>query len=204
VLHYVRSYQYRRVHQGAFERARASVSVKLAGKFPEPLAREAFRETGLHLTERGALTAYAERYVARSEMVRDHQSGKLFRSSIENAFRKVQQMASTWRMEIITPESCQFLIGGNPGLTIRRAANGGLEHGMAFGDAMTMVLPVGPRCLLALGPDNLTGTVTADVVEAFNTRQVLAAERYVYMHPHSRLEDFTAKAAQQRLPRPAP
>jgi len=204
VLHYVRSYHYQKVHDGALERVRANVSVTLARKFPQQLAREAFRETGLHLTGPGALVAYAERYIARSEMIRDHESGKLFRSSIEDMFCKVQKMASTWQVEILTPGSGQFLIGDNPGVTIRRnaAARLELEHGMAFGDAMSMVLPVGPRCLLALGPDNLTGTLAAAAVEAFNTVQVLAAERYVYMHPHSGLERFAAQAAQKRPARP--
>lgn len=73
---------------------------------------------------------------------------------------------------------------------------------MAFGDAMSMVLPVGPRCLLARGPQNLTGIVTAAAVGDFNTMQVRAAKRYVYMHPHSRLERFTAQAAQRRPARP--
>jgi hypothetical protein len=198
VLHYVRSYQYRRVHTGAFERARANVGRNLARKLPQQLAREAFRETGLHLTGREALEAYAQRVVARSEMVRDYESGKLFRTSIEKMFGKVQKMASTWQVEILAPESGQFLIGDNPGVTVRHDAPGQWEYGMAFGDAMSMVLPVGPRCLLALGPQNVTGTVTAAAVEAFNAVQVLAAERFVYMHPRSGLEAFAAKAAQQR------
>jgi hypothetical protein len=131
-------------------------------------------------------------------MVRDYESGKLFRTSIEKMFGKVQKMASTWQVEILAPESGQFLIGDNPGVTVRHDAPGQWEYGMAFGDAMSMVLPVGPRCLLALGPQNVTGTVTAAAVEAFNAVQVLAAERFVYMHPRSGLEAFAAKAAQQR------
>ncbi|MFD8079493.1 DUF4238 domain-containing protein [Streptomyces sp. NPDC059718] len=199
VLHYVRSYKYRNVHLAAFERTRASVSARVAARLPQQLARAALLETGLHLTERGALMAYAEREVARSEMVRDHESGKLFRTSIEDTFSKVQKMASTWRVEILTPElGHQFLIGDNPGLTVRRNAHGGLDHGMAFGDATSMVLPVGPRCLVALGPDNLTGTLAASAVKALNRRQVLAAERHVYMHPHSALKSFVVTAAQGR------
>jgi hypothetical protein len=203
VLHYVRSYQYRQVHTWAFERARANVGPNLVRKLPQQLAREAFRETGLHLTGQEALEAYAERYVARSEMVRDYESGKLFRTSIEETFGKVQKMASTWQVEILAPESGQFLIGDNPGLTVRHDAPGQWEYGMAFGDAMSIVLPVGPRCLLALGPQNVTGTVAAAAVEAFNTVQVLAAERFVYMHPRSGLEDFATKAVLKRLPRPS-
>lgn len=89
VLHYVRSYQYRKVHDAAYEQARAYLSVKLARSFREPLAREAFRETGLHITGRSALADYAYRYIERSEIAQDQKSGKLFRTSIENMLRAV-------------------------------------------------------------------------------------------------------------------
>jgi hypothetical protein len=197
VLHYVRSYHFREVHLNALEKVRATLRVTLPRDLPGPLYREALRATGLHLTEPEALATYAERLIDQSEVVQDHESGKLFRENIEEMFHKVLQKASMWQVEIHTPESGQFLIGDNAGITIRQDENK-TEYGMAFNDATSMVLPIGPRHLVALGPHNKVNTLDAATVAALNTVQVLAARRYVYMHPSSNLQPFVAKVAQQR------
>lgn len=198
VLHHVRSYHFQKVYEGVIERAPAELSARLARKLPQKVVLEAFRETGLRLTEPGELLAYAEQ----RGMVWSHEWKELFRSSIEDTLGKARQVAATWRVEVRTPGSGEFLIGDNPGLTLRRGASGQLEHGMAIGDATSMVLPVGPRCLLTLVPASLTGMVAATTVEELNTVQVLAANRYVYMHRAKTLQEFTVQAAQQRPARP--
>jgi hypothetical protein len=139
--------------------------------------------------------AFAERIIERSSVVRGHKSGKLFRTSIEDPFYKVRAMASTWGVEVLTPEtgSGQFLIGDNPAVTIRTEGSTTM-YGMAFGDAHTLVLPIGPRHLLALGPQNVMGTVPRALVDRLNTVQVHAAERYVYMHLKSGLQEFASLA----------
>ncbi|WP_371579325.1 hypothetical protein [Streptomyces sp. NBC_01314] len=85
VLHFVRSHHYREVHTGAFEQSRAGLVGELINKFPEQLRREALRETGLHLSGPGSLGAFAERLIEQSSVVRAHESGKLFRTSIEDS-----------------------------------------------------------------------------------------------------------------------
>jgi len=52
VLHYVRSYRYRRVHIDAFARARVGLVGQLVRKYPAQLDREALRGTGLSLRAR--------------------------------------------------------------------------------------------------------------------------------------------------------
>jgi hypothetical protein len=46
VLHYVRSHRYRDVYTDAFETVRVKVRSELVERFPEPLRREALRQTG--------------------------------------------------------------------------------------------------------------------------------------------------------------
>lgn len=53
-----------------------------------------------------ALGAFAERLIERST-----ESDGLFRTSIEETFHKMRDPASTRRLEVITPETGQFLIG---------------------------------------------------------------------------------------------
>ncbi|WP_328753030.1 DUF4238 domain-containing protein [Streptomyces sp. NBC_00285] len=161
------------------------------------LGREALRVTGLHLTGSDSLGAFAERLIDRSAVVRDHESGKIFRTSIEDMFHKVRAMASTWRLEVLMPETGQFLIGDNPAVTLCRDGTN-TSYGVAFGDANTLVLPIGPGHLLALGPENAMGTVPRSVVDELNTVQVHAADRYVYMQHRSGLQAFAQDAAQWR------
>ncbi|MFE6631673.1 DUF4238 domain-containing protein [Streptomyces rochei] len=200
VLHYVRSHHYRGVHTDAFERSRAGLVGELITRFPQQLGHEALRETGLHLPGPASLGTFAERLIERSSVVRDHKSGKLFRTSIEDTYHKVQDMASTWGVEVLRPEDGQFLIGDNPAVTIRMEGSI-TTYGMAFGDAHSLILPIGPKHLLALGRENLTGTVPQAIVDRLNTVQVHAAQRYVYMHPKSGLQEFASLAARQRAER---
>ncbi|MER7050280.1 DUF4238 domain-containing protein [Streptomyces jumonjinensis] len=197
VLHYVRSHRYRSVYTKAFETVSVDVRGKLVRLFPEQLRREALRQTGLHLPGSGSLGAFAERLVEQSEVTQRFESGELFRTSIENMFNKVRAKAAKWHLEVLTPESRQFLIGDNPAVSVRTDIRP-FSHGMAFGDAHSIVLPVGPRRLLALAPENMMGSVPRAVVDELNAVQILAADRYVYMHPQSQLETFARTAAKRR------
>lgn len=202
VLHYVRSHRYRNVYTNAFETVRAKVPGELVERFRDPLRREALRQTGLHLTGTDALSAFAERLVEQSEVTQDFGSGALFRTSIESMFHKVRAESSNWYLEVLRPESGQFLIGDNPALTVRRDSTP-WRCNMAIGDAHSIVLPIGPRHLLALGRQNVAGDIPRASVNQLNTVQVLAADRYVYMHPRStRLETFARETAKRWRPNP--
>lgn len=198
VLHYVRSYRYREVYTNAFGAVSVKLRNQLVRQFPEPLRREALRQTGFHLAGSGALDAFAERLIEQSEVAQDFGSGKLFRTSIEDMFYKVRAMAANWQLEVLTPESGQFLVGDNPGVSVRTDTTP-LSYNMAFGDAHSIVLPIAPRHLLALGRENVIGTIPRALVNQINTVQILAADRYVYMHPQStRLETFARNTAKRR------
>ncbi|MDQ0688898.1 hypothetical protein QF032_007911 [Streptomyces achromogenes] len=64
---------------------------------------KALRDTRLHLSDPASVGAFAERLIERST-----ESDKLFRTSIENDFHKMRDLASTRRLEVITPETGQF------------------------------------------------------------------------------------------------
>lgn len=57
---------------------------------------------------------------------------------------------------------------------------------MTFGDAQTGVLPIGPKRLPALGPNNLAGTIPPAAVDDLDTVRIRAAARYVRMAPRQR------------------
>ncbi len=197
VLHYVRSLHYRDVHADSVERARAHLVAKVVSQYSEQLRLEALRETGLYLSGPASLGAFAERLIDRSTIMRDRESGKLFRTSIEDTFHKMRDLASKRRLEVITPETGQFLIGDNPALTLCVKESRTI-YGMAFGDAQTLILPIGPRHLLSLGAEDVALTVPQTFVDRLNALQIHAAHRFVYLHPESGLEPFVERAAQRR------
>ncbi|MFB7090075.1 hypothetical protein [Streptomyces sp. NPDC056296] len=96
----------------------ADVQYPPAAQVSQQLRGEVLRETGLHLSGPAALGAFAERLIERSSVVRDHD----FRTSIEDTCYKVQATAAAWSVEVLMPETGQFLIGDNPALTLRTEA----------------------------------------------------------------------------------
>jgi hypothetical protein len=60
--------------------------------------------------------------------------------------------------------------------------------GIALGDANSVIMPLGPRHLAALGTTNLTGELSPDQVASVNSRQIASAIEYVYLRPGSGLE----------------
>ncbi|MEU9108762.1 hypothetical protein AB0D54_31410 [Streptomyces xanthophaeus] len=73
-----------------------------------------------------------------------------------------------------------------------------MRYNMAFGDAHAIVLPIGPGHLLAFGAGDLMGSIPKAEVDALNTVQILAADRYVYMHPDSGLRPCVKVQVKQR------
>lgn len=71
-------------------------------------------------------------------------------------------------------------------------------YGMAFEDAQTLLLPIGPKHLLSPGTEDVRLTVPQTFVDRLNAVQVHPAHRYVYMQPESGLEPFVDHAAQRR------
>ncbi|MGV9567981.1 hypothetical protein [Streptomyces sp. NPDC003480] len=132
------------MHTDSVERARTRLIAKVISQYPEQLRLEALRETGLYLSGPASLGAFAERLIERSSFMRDRESGRLFRTSVEDTFHTMRDLASTRRLEVITPETGQFLIGDNPAPTLS-VEGGRTIYGMAFGDAQTPVLPISPR-----------------------------------------------------------
>ncbi|MCQ9135920.1 DUF4238 domain-containing protein [Streptomyces hilarionis] len=200
VLHLVRSHRYREAHQTAVVTVRDRLRRGLTQVYTEELRREALRETGLRLADPQALNAFAEKLIESSEPAQDQASGKAFRVSIEEMYRKVRDKVSGWQVEVLSPQVGQFLIGDTPAITLRKE-NGELQYGMAVGDATTIVLPLGPGHLLALGPQNRSFRIPKDLVDELNAVQILAANRYVYLHPQSGLESFVKAGVSSRMGR---
>ncbi|MEV6110468.1 DUF4238 domain-containing protein [Streptomyces sp. NPDC051940] len=188
-VHMVRSHWYLEVHQQSYKRAYDRLRVGLLRDHSERVRAEALRETGLHLTTPGALAAYVDRVMEGSVPAREYVSGKMFRISIEDMFNKIREAIGDWGLEIVRPQQGEFLIGDTPAMTLRRESDT-WTYGVALGDASTVVLPLGPKCLVALGADNASASIPLQSVYEINVVQVLAAQRHVFFRPGSGLNDF--------------
>src|SRR5208282_3849895 len=116
-------------------------------------------------------------------------SGQLFRVRVEALFGQARQWMSGLGLEILSSAAGEFLIGDVPALTIRHdRSQAGVLGGVALGDANTVIMPLGPRHLAALGRTNLAGELSPDQVASVNGRQIDSAIEYVYLRPGSGLE----------------
>ncbi|MDT0322238.1 DUF4238 domain-containing protein [Streptomyces millisiae] len=194
-LHLVRSIRFQRVHHNALLRTLERLKRNLVEENGEILKQVVQRDYGLHITGQGAMEFFADRVLERTE--RAYSAGQLFRVSLESMFSKVRQaIAKDWQLEVLTPQDGPFIIGDTPAVTLRIDKK--VTFGMALGDAHSVLLPVGPRRMLALGPENVLGTLALHKVIMSNAAQVLAADRYVFAQPGSNMQRFIRRAGARR------
>jgi hypothetical protein len=119
------------------------------------------------------------------------QSGYMFRMTVEDYFKKACDRISHRGLEIICPQHDEFLIGDTPAFTVdhKRGALG-FRDGVSIDDATTIVLPLGPHRLVALGPKDEWVSVPQSFVEELNGFQVRKAVHQVFMRPGSGLQAF--------------
>jgi Protein of unknown function (DUF4238) len=118
-------------------------------------------------------------------------SGRLFRARVEDIYLKAREFVSSSGLEVLKSGSSEFLIGDVPALTIpRHGIRPGILGGTALGDARTVIMPLGPRHLVALARTSVSAELTPDQVATANAYQVQGALEYVYLRPGSGLEQF--------------
>ncbi len=82
-------------------------------------------------------------------------SGALWRERIESLYLNVRAMTQAAGLEILTVQDGEFLIGDVPALTVRAGHAGvGVMGGIALAEAQSVLLPLGPRHVAALGRGN--------------------------------------------------
>ena len=122
-----------------------------------------------------------------------YESGAAFRLRVVDVFEEARRMAAAAGLEIIWPKSGHFLIGDVPAVSIDSARRAlGIRGGVPFGDATSVILPLGPTRLAALGREDRFEAVPAAAVRFTNSLQIEMAHKYVFMRPGTRLESFVA------------
>ena len=181
-LHFVRSIRTRDMHERVWEEVFAAHRRSMLREGSERVRFAAHLEHGIHVTGPQGVEYFADRFMAPSAQLQE--SGAVLRAGIEDTFQRARQMLAHAQLEIVTPLEGEFLIGDSPAVSLRyRTLSGNTVFGVALGDANTVVLPIGPRYLIALARETRTFKVPRSVVDELNTIQVLAAQRYVHHRP---------------------
>jgi hypothetical protein len=192
-LHYVRNPQVRDVHNKVFP----DVHARALDSYANTLwSEEAFRRAyGLEPAGPQARRLGAEILLSRISL--RWNEGVIFRLRVQDLFETISDHFANHGLEILSPASAnkEFLIGDVPALTLNYATGtAGVAEGVALFDANTIVLPLAPRVLAAIGPANAIGTCAGAQVDALNALQVRVARECVYYRPQAGLAAFIATA----------
>ena len=185
-LHFVRSPIAAAVHEYTWKAVSKNRIRALAGT---PLAVEAFRRSHGGLVPAGpeGRRMGAEAVLAR--LAEAHESGAIFRLLIEERFDRVCELLDPAPLEVIVPaRHHEFILGDVPALTFDgKTGAAGVADGVPLTGGDTVMLPLGPRLLVALGPRHQTATVGQEVVERINRLQLRAATEYMVHRPGARM-----------------
>lgn len=203
-LHLVRSYRFKAVHTNALSKVSAELKVKLLETHPESLRRFALQATGEHLDDR-RLDEYAARMIAESSVAQDHIAGRGFPNSLERMFALAKERLQNWYPELIRAPMGDFIIGDSPAITLRWQGDimdpaTDVRTNVAIDDAKGMILPLGPRHLLSMGPQLIAATVELAVVRRMNSWQISHARKHVFFKPNQYTAAFVrAEISDRRI-----
>lgn len=196
-LHYARSEATRIVHTRVFIQAAAAARNRWLTEWRPRLEVEFYRAKGFYAVGDQALGRFLDEIMQPNLELAA--SGKLFRTRIEDIYLKACAFVRSSGLEILTAGSGEFLIGDVPALTIPRNGTGlGALGGTALGDARTVIMPLGPRHLVALARTSTSAELTADQIATVNGYRVRGALQYVYLRPGSGLQDFVRLVLQSK------
>jgi hypothetical protein len=185
-LHIARSVPVLAMHTASFEHA---YEQRLAALEATSLAAAAFRRSH-GLVPAGPEGRGLGAAAILGSSLEQERSGGVFRLMVEYHFDNLKNWFDHCPLELVTPAdpNAEFLMGDIPALTINfRTGAAGVHAGVPVGEANTVVLPLGPRLLAALGPTDKFGSVPGKLVDHLNALQVRAATSYVYYRPGAKV-----------------
>lgn len=201
-LHFARSPQMKQANKQSFRAAIESTKalmIRLYGR--QDLNRFYQEETGI-IVDGGVEPEYVVGHMLK-DLVDLAESGAVLRERVVAMYEDARACLNFFRLEILEPESGEFLIGDIPAVTVNAGTGAlGVLGGVPLLDADSLVLPLGRDRLAWFHRGAATGyrVVPVAEVERLNRIQVLAAQEYVFTHPLSMLEGFVAQVCKDRPP----
>lgn len=194
-LHYVRSSWMKRVHDATFRIGQQRRRAELYSRPWE--ARWLYQETSGCRTVGDHELEYIIGQLLK-EPAKVAASGALLRERLPDMYEKVRSVLDRFAVQVLAPESGQFLIGDSPVVNINPGNT--TSGGVGLLDDDVFLLPIAPRHLVRLHRGAHSGYVAidADTVDKLNTLQIWQAREYVAAHPDSGLHAFVEHARRDR------
>jgi hypothetical protein len=201
-LHFARSLELLQGHAMLWERGIEQARKQLRAD-ETSMATLFYQKYGLlPPSARAAGETISEHLVAETRQL--YESGSIFRLRVVDMFHAARELAATAGLEIFWPARGEFLIGDVPAIPIDATHQAlGVLGGVPFADASTVILPLGPRRLAALGKTDAFRSAPSSFVKQLNAFQIAKAQTYVFMRPGSGLESTVLSQRPPTGPPPA-
>ncbi len=189
-LHLVRSLRYMAIHEAAFAKSAGEVRQQLLNSRRGLLESEfARRHSGLRPAGAEALNLVLDSGLRPWQEAEE--SGALGRAYVESTYKRMRQSFDGVGLELgRVPPGHSLLIGDSPAVPIQFKDGQVQTVNCAVGESHTVVLPLTPRLILGLGPEDLVGDLTPATVSLLNEAQLRAANDYIYYPPRSPLAAY--------------
>ena len=188
----------------ALQRAAAQLKVEMMTKQPRWLLERFQERYGVVGVGVQALERAADDFITAAAPTVN--TPKSFWASVREYFDHAMSFFTRQALEVITPDpgSGEFLLGDCPAIALAKGRQliGGPRGGVGVDDAATVIMPIGPRHMISLGPVPLSAGIPANYVDQLNRVQVVNAFHEVCFRPGASMEGFVRSA--RKLLTPAP
>lgn len=195
-LHYVRSPRMKDVHDATFHAGQEQKRTELRRR-PWNVRQDYWKKTGIHtIGDQAVEYIIGQRLQEPADLAA---SGALLRERLPDMYEKVRARLDDFSVEILMPESAEFLISDSPVVNPNELTGRAVDEARLDDD--DFYLPVGRSHVVRLhyGPQYGYRSIPGDQVEKLNIRQVEAARKYVFAHPDSGLDAFIEQARRNRI-----
>ena len=150
-----------------------------------------FEQTGLYVVGSEGLESHRDELLA---WVDTRQQG-WFSRNLNTSYDRVKDYIASAGLEIWHTESeDELVIGDCPAFTVSRdGSRFGLDEGVSIDGAGSIVMPLGPCTLAAIGPEDRSSSLSSMAARDINIIQCRRAHKQVVCRPSSGLDEWVVQ-----------
>ena len=155
------------------------------------MRQHAFEQTGLYVVGSEGLECYRDQL----RVLVDTQQKSWFSRNLITSYDTVKSYIASAGLEIWHTESeDELVIGDCPAFTLSRDGSMfGFDKGVSIDEAGSIVMPLGPHTLAAIGPEGRRSTLSSIAVKELNVIQCRRAHKQVVCRTSSGLDEWVVR-----------